>query len=258
MRISHGPRPQRDIGAARRKPCLFAPLPYSIRLAILCDVITTVIFDLDGLLADTERLHCQAYQEALRRHGAALTEAEYADHWVRAGRGIGDWVSIRGLTLDPLALRAYKSDRYLELLTVSLRPMDGALALLKNLHGKKTLALASSSYRDAVDAVLQGLDIVHYFEAVISGLDVARVKPAPDIFLAAARAVGAAPSECLVLEDAEKGVLAAHEAGMACIAVPNEHTRGHDFSKATRICASLNEITLQLIEELMPSGHSGV
>jgi HAD superfamily hydrolase (TIGR01509 family) len=213
-------------------------------------VITTVIFDLDGLLADTERLHCQAYQDALLRHGAALTESEYADHWVRAGRGIGDWVSIRGLSLDPLALRAYKSKRYLQLLTVSLRPMDGALTLLQTLHGKKTLALASSSYRDAVDAVLQGLDIAHYFKAVVSGLDVARIKPAPDIFLAAARAVGVDPSECVVLEDAEKGVLAAHEAGMACIVVPNEHTRSHDFSKATRICASLNEITLQLIEEI--------
>ena len=228
---------------------------YGTRLAILYDVITTVIFDLDGLLADTERLHCQAYQDALLRHGAVLTESEYVEHWVRAGRGIGDWVNIRGLTLDPMALRAYKSERYLQLLTVSLRPMDGALALLRSLHGKKTLALASSSYRDAVDAVLQGLHIAHYFKAVVSGLDVARVKPAPDIFLAAARAVGVDPAACVVLEDAEKGVLAAHEAGMACIAVPNEHTRSHDFSKATRICASLNQITLQLIEELMPSGH---
>jgi beta-phosphoglucomutase-like phosphatase (HAD superfamily) len=59
----------------------------------------------------------------------------------------------------------------------------------------------------------------------------------------------------VVLEDAEKGVLAAHEAGMACIAIPNEHTRNHDFSKATRICASLNEITLQLIEDLKSSGN---
>ena len=215
-------------------------------------MITTVIFDLDGLLADTERLHCQAYQDALLRHGVVLTESEYAEHWVRAGRGIDDWVSIRGLTLDPLALRADKSERYLQLLTVSLRPMDGALPLLQSLHGKKTLALASSSYRDAVDAVLQSLNIAHYFKEVVSGLDVARVKPAPDIFLVAARAVGVNPSECVVLEDAEKGVLAAHEAGMACIAVPNEHTRNHDFSKATRICASLSEITVELIEELMP------
>lgn len=230
----------------------YRPLLFSASLAILLAVITTVIFDLDGLLADTERLHCQAYQEALRGHGALLTESDYAEHWVRSGRGIADWISQRGLTLDPLAVRACKSARYLELLSASLRPMNGALALLRSLHGKKTLALASSSYPDAVEAVLRGLDIAHYFKAVVSGTDVPRVKPAPDIFLAAARAVSADPSECLVLEDAEKGVLAAHEAGMACVAVPNEHTRGHDFSKATRVCASLDEITLALIEELIP------
>jgi HAD superfamily hydrolase (TIGR01509 family) len=213
-------------------------------------MITTVIFDLDGLLADTEKLHWRAYQEALQAHGAVLTEADYAEHWVRTGKGIGEWVAQHGLSLNPLALRAHKSKRYLELLATELRPMAGALELLEELRGKKTLALASSSYRDAVDGVVRGLDIAHYFQAIVSGLDVARVKPAPDIFLAAARQAGAMPSQCLVLEDAEKGVLAAREAGMNCIAVPTEQTRHHDFSQATRVCSSLNEITLELIDSL--------
>ncbi|MBI3063505.1 MAG: HAD family phosphatase [Deltaproteobacteria bacterium] len=204
-------------------------------------MITTVIFDLDGLLADTEKLHWRAYHEALQAHGATLTEADYVEHWVRAGKGIGDWVAQRGLNLDSLALRAHKSKRYLELLATELRPMAGALELLEQLRGKKTLALASSSYRDAVDGVVQGLDIGHYFQAVVSGLDVARVKPWQ---------AGATPSQCLVLEDAEKGVLAAREAGMSCIAVPTEQTRHHDFSQATRVCSSLNEITLELIDSL--------
>jgi len=85
---------------------------------------------------------------------------------------------------------------------------------------------------------------------VVSGLDVPRVKPAPDIFLAAAGQVGAAPSECVVLEDAEKGVIAAYQAGMRCIVVPTQYTRHHDFSKATRVCSSLNEITLEFIEAM--------
>ncbi len=211
-------------------------------------MITTVIFDLDGLIADTEPLHCRAYQEVLQSEGATLTEADYIEHWVRSGKGIGDWLARHGLDLDPLALRLTKSARYLELLASSLRPMDGDLQLLERLHGNKTLALASSSYRDAVEGVLAGLNIAHYFTAVVSGLDVPRVKPAPDIFLAAASQVGAVPSECVVLEDAEKGVIAAYHAGMRCIAVPTRYTRNHDFSKASRVCSSLNDITLELLE----------
>ena len=213
-------------------------------------MITTVIFDLDGLLVDTEPLHCRAYQDALQCEGVSLTETDYIEHWVRTGQGIKEWVEHHGLRLDPLALRASKSRRYLELLASSLQPMPGALDILQQLHGKKTLALASSSYRDAVDGVLEGLEIRHYFKAIVSGLDVPRVKPAPDIFLAAARLVGALPSECLVLEDAEKGVLAAHRAGMHCIAVPNRHTRHHDFSKACYVCGSLTEISLKLMDAL--------
>jgi beta-phosphoglucomutase len=213
-------------------------------------MITTVIFDLDGLLADTERLHCSAYQEALRVHGAAVTDDEYADHWVRSGRGIAEWITDRGLTLDPIALRAHKSRCYLDLLISELRPMEGALALLERLHGRKNLALASSSYPDAVEGVLTGLGIAGYFQVIVTGLDVPRVKPAPDIFLAAAERLGVSPAECVVLEDAEKGVIAASLAGMRCIAIPNQHTRHHDFSKATRICHSLDDITLELLNTL--------
>jgi HAD superfamily hydrolase (TIGR01509 family) len=213
-------------------------------------MITTVIFDLDGLLADTERLHCSAYQEALRVHGAAVTDDEYADHWVRSGRGIAEWITDRGLTLDPIALRAHKSRCYLDLLISELRPMEGALALLERLHGRKNLALASSSYPDAVEGVLTGLGIGRYFQVIVTGLDVPRVKPAPDIFLAAAERLGVSPAKCVVLEDAEKGVIAASLAGMRCIAIPNQHTRHHDFSKATRICHSLDDITLELLNTL--------
>src|SRR5207253_4277551 len=77
-------------------------------------MITTVIFDLDGLLADTEPLHCRAYQDALQSEGASLTEADYIEHWVRSGKGIADWVALHGLNVDPLALRVKKSARYLD------------------------------------------------------------------------------------------------------------------------------------------------
>ena len=210
-------------------------------------MISAVIFDLDGLLADTECLHCRAYQTALREYGIELEDSEYAEHWVRFGKGIADWLAGRGLTLDPHVLRLRKAKHYLDLLALSLRPMDGALELLEFLSGKSKLALASSSYRDAIDGVLGGLGIGHFFEVVVSGLDVAKVKPAPDIFLKAAADLRVEPAQCLVFEDAEKGVVAAHRAGMRCIAVPNAYTKHHDFSKATKICSTLREITPELM-----------
>ena len=134
-------------------------------------LIRAVIFDLDGLLADTERLHCRAYQMAFLERGVALDEIDYCEHWVRFGKGIVDWVTMQKLDLDPHALRSRKSEHYQDLLVSSLRPMDGALELLDRLHRKTKIALASSSYRDAIDGVLAGLQIAHFFEVIVSGLD---------------------------------------------------------------------------------------
>ena len=216
-------------------------------------MIEAFIFDLDGLLADTESLHCRAYQQALLEHGAALDETDYCEHWVRSGKGIVDWIAIRQLDLDPHALRLRKSEHYLDLLLSSLKPMDGALELLEQLHRTTKIALGSSSYRDAIDGVLAGLGIARFFDVIVSGLDVAQVKPAPDIFLKAASDLGVVAADCLVFEDAEKGIIAAHRAGMRCIAVPNGYTRHHDISKATRICASLREITPEFLKTLSQS-----
>jgi len=213
-------------------------------------MITTAIFDLDGLLADTEPLHCRAYQLALFEQGVGLTAADYGEHWVRSGKGIHEWVGNHGLDLDPVALRARKAIHYQDLLRASLRAMDGAQALLNRLAGNMRIGLASSSYRDAIDGVIHGLGIANYFDAIVSGLDVARVKPAPDIFLEAAHRLGVEPGECAVLEDAEKGVLAAYAAGMRCVAVPNDFTQDHDFSKATYVCSSLNDVTVNLLRNL--------
>jgi len=212
--------------------------------------VSALIFDLDGLLADTERLHCQAYQMTFLEQGITLQELDYCEHWVRFGRGITDWVTLNKLTVDPYSLRLRKSEHYSALLISSLRPMDGALDLLDALHGQIRFALASSSYRDAINGVLTGLNIAHFFDVIVSGLDVPAVKPAPDIFLKAAHDLGVRAEECVVLEDAEKGVLAAHSAGMRCIAVPNDYTRHHDFSKATMVCSSLKEITPELLRSL--------
>jgi HAD superfamily hydrolase (TIGR01509 family) len=212
--------------------------------------LDAVIFDLDGLLADTERLHCQAYQDILRQYGVEVSDDQYAEHWIRAGKGVTDWAREHGLTLDIPLIRQQKSQRYLELVESSVQPMEGALEVLQRLSGKIPLALASASYQHWVTCVLRCLRMTSYFEVIASGDHIARSKPAPDIFLYAAQQLGVAPAHCVVLEDAEKGILAAHRAGMKSIAVPNRHTRHNNFSLATGVVTSLREVTLELLAAL--------
>ena len=213
-------------------------------------MISTVIFDLDGLLTDTERLHCQAWRQTLAGVGVQVSEEEYADHWIRAGLGIDGFVHLRGLHHDPQVLQRSKRGVFVTLLETSLCPMPGALALIETLHGKKRLAVATSSFRENAELILQRLDLERYFEAIATNESVARVKPHPDLFLHVAERLGVAASECVVLEDAEKGVLAAHAAGMKVIAVPTPHTRGNDFSRATRVVSSLSDVSLPLLDAL--------
>jgi beta-phosphoglucomutase len=209
-----------------------------------------VIFDLDGLLADTEILHCQAYVTALAEMGVTLTNAEYEEHWVRRGLGIVELCEQRNLHIEPLAARARKLQVYETLVRSNVRAMPGAHELIALLRPAYALAIGTSSMRVSADLVLQIL--AFDFEVITTADDVRRIKPHPDIFLEAARRLNVAPSHCVVIEDAEKGILAANAAGMKSIAVPNRHTSGHDFSRATRIFQSLNELTLRDFTALFP------
>jgi HAD superfamily hydrolase (TIGR01509 family) len=135
--------------------------------------------------------------------------------------------------------------------------MPGARALLERLHGKVPMAIATSCFRDAADAVLETLDFHRYFAAVVTGSDVARPKPAPDLFLEAARRLSTPPERCVALEDAEKGVHSAHAGGIRVVAVPSEHTRHHDFSRATLVVDSLGELSLERLTDLVRSEIRG-
>jgi HAD superfamily hydrolase (TIGR01509 family) len=213
-------------------------------------MITTLIFDLDGLLADTEKLHCSAYQDALARYGFELTEQDYSEHWILKGGSIGEFITARGLDIDPELVRLTKAERYEELVVSTAEPMPGAISILSRMTGWKNLALATSSYEDAAYAVLKALNIGVYFSCIATRSTVTRIKPFPDLFLYVARMLGVTPEDCLVFEDSEKGIIAAQAAGMKSIAIPNVHTFDHDFSKATVIVPSLEVVTRELIESI--------
>lgn len=213
-------------------------------------MISTLIFDLDGLLADTEKLHCRAYQDALARYGFRLTEQDYAEHWILKGGSIREFIEARGLNIVPEMVRMAKAERFEKLVKSGVEPMPGARSLLSNVSGWKRLALATSSYEDAAHVVLKALNIVSYFACIATRSNVAKVKPSPDLFLYVAHMLGEIPDNCLVFEDSEKGVKAAVAAGMKCIAIPNIHTANHDFGMATMVVSSLHDITRNVIDNI--------
>lgn len=213
-------------------------------------MIDAVIFDLDGLLADTEKLHLAAYKKVFSELGIELSDEEYADHWIRSGQGTEAFIAKRNLTADSDLVRREKAIVYKKLVCTNAEPMSGAQELLCSLKGKKTMALATSSYPEDAHAVLKALDFEDFFSYMASKNSIKRVKPYPDIFLHVAKEINTPPERCLVIEDAEKGVLAADAAGMKSIAVPNKYTMDNDFSKANLVLDSLEEINCELIDQL--------
>ena len=213
-------------------------------------MITAVIFDLDGLLADTESLHCRAWRQTLAADGIVVTEEEYARHWIRDGHGIAEYLEQHRLALGLDTLRQRKAEIYRRLVDSSARAMPGALTLVRALAGRKRLALATSSYLESATAVLARVDVGHCFEVIATYESAPRRKPHPDVFLYVAGRLDVPPAQCVALDDAEKGIVAAHAAGMKSIAVPTPDTRDNDFSKATLVVPSLDAVTLDLIDSL--------
>ncbi len=214
------------------------------------NMISAVIFDLDGLLADTEKLHMSAYQTVFSELGFELSGQEYANHWIRCGKGTDAFIAEKNLAVDPNVVRREKARLYKKLVSSSAELMPGARELLCTLKGKKTMALATSSHPKDAHEVFKALDIEDFFSCVATKGSVERVKPYPDIFLHVANEMNTLPKNCLVIEDAEKGILAANAAGMKSIAVPNIHTVSNDFSKADFVVNSLEEVSYELIDKL--------
>jgi beta-phosphoglucomutase len=211
-----------------------------------------VIFDLDGVIVDSEGLQYEAYRRVLAGLGVEVGEAEYAREWIANGRGPEYAVRAYGLSISPDELRDRKNPVYHELLRDRASLMPGATGAIERLGRDFPLAVATNSNRPDTDFVLERFALRAHFAAVVTRESYAEAKPAPDAFCTAAAALGRSPGRCLVIEDAYKGVLAASRAGCSCIAVPNRFTAGNDFRLATRVVESLAEVTTAFIESIFP------
>jgi HAD superfamily hydrolase (TIGR01509 family) len=212
-----------------------------------------LIFDMDGLLVDTETCDYEAWRELHAAHGVELSLPDYCHH---AGM-YGSWDQMyaalseaSGVPAD--ALHARREPRFREMVAQALEPSPELLRLLRELEtsGVKR-AIASSSDSDWVAYLLDGLGIRSAFQAIATGHDVVNRKPAPDLYLLAARRIEADPRRCVALEDSVHGVQAAQAAGMRVIAIPNVVSAHQDLSAADARVEHFGDVTLEMLEGLV-------
>lgn len=206
-----------------------------------------VIFDLDGVLLDSEALQYKAYSEVLARFGVTVSIEEYATHWIAAGRGPEYAVRTYGLQMHPDELRDLKHPVYHAILRREAALMPGAIDALSRLQPHFPLAVATNSNRRDVSFVLDRFDLRRFFTAVVSREDYRRAKPQPDAFVTAAARLDVLPEACVVVEDAYRGVVAAHRAGAIVVAVPNRFTRSGDFSLAALVLPDLAALDVDVV-----------
>ncbi|MEO8470271.1 MAG: HAD family phosphatase [Chloroflexota bacterium] len=189
-----------------------------------------VIFDMDGVLADTEPSNEKAIAVVLSGRGGVLSDREYGALVGQSNDESWAWLIDRfGLTDEVAQLQSEYVRAVLPLLGTT-RPGPGVMPLVEGLRAAGTrLALASSSPRAAIEAVLGALGLSEAFEAVVSGEDVAAGKPAPDIFLRAAAELQVSPRQCVVIEDSPHGLEGARRAGMHTIALRTRYTAGMEL-----------------------------
>lgn len=213
-------------------------------------MIRGVLFDLDGVLADTERLHWEAYRSVLRQFGVDVGVEEYRVHWIAGGGGPEYACRTYALPLTPDELRALKAPRYQRLLAEGLTERAGARAALERLHPTHRLAVATNTARAEVDTILGRLGMTSFVDAIVAREDYVHAKPAPDAYLTAAAALGLSPAECVVVEDTERGVRAGVAAGMRVVAVPHDLTHDNDFTACVRRLEHLDALTVELLAGL--------
>lgn len=215
-------------------------------------MIKAVIFDMDGLMVDTEPLYSQAMQQVAIKRGKSFT-LELKQKMM--GRVAIDSMRIfkEALRLDesPEEILEEREEIYGKLIADGVNPMPGlfkVLELLNKMGIKK--AIASSSKRCWIELIINKLGIEKQFEIIVCGQEIERGKPNPDIYLLAAKKLNIRPEECLVLEDTVSGLTGAKAANMKCIAIPNQFTQGLDFSSADIILNSLEEINEEMLKTL--------
>ena len=214
-----------------------------------------ILFDLDGVIADSERLKGQAFTEACRYYGGKISSEFYPTVIGQPGEEvIKAFIKASGANVNASECIQRFKQVYRKLLKQHIKAVPGAGDLLRTLkeHDWK-VGLVSSSGREALNYIVDQLGFRGYFNDIVSAKDVQKHKPAPDLYLKAMERMNIKPENGLAIEDTESGIAAAQSAGLKVIALKHDLNNRHDFSKANLVIDSLEppKKVLKAIQDLL-------
>jgi beta-phosphoglucomutase len=209
---------------------------------------------MDGVIADSGPYHLAAWQESFGKRGIQFTAEDFKHSFGLRNDNIIRNTLGKGLTqAEVKAIAMAKEEAFRRIAGRKIKPLPGALELLKLIKKQGcSMAIASSAPTENIELVTGTLGIADWFHEIVTGHDVTEGKPSPQVFLLAARRLGAEPKNCIVFEDAVAGVKAAKSAGMYCVAVTNTHPK-ESLREADLIVDSLEMVTVEDLEALVRS-----
>jgi len=212
-------------------------------------VTTAVVFDLDGVLVDSETLWDEVREALAHERGGHWHEGAQRD---MMGMSSPEWSRYMhdriGLSESPEEINRLVVGRMLERYEAGPPWLPGGVETVRRLAADFVLGLASSSNREIIDRVLEAGGIADCFRATVSSEEVAAGKPAPDVYVEVARRLGMDPHECTAIEDSHNGIRSAKAAGMRCVAIPNAHyPPGDAVAEADAVVGSLSELTPEVL-----------
>ncbi|PWK20006.1 HAD superfamily hydrolase (TIGR01509 family) [Xanthomarina spongicola] len=215
-------------------------------------VLKAVLFDMDGVIVDTEPLHHRAYFGMFDTLNIEVSESHYQTFTGQSTINVcKNLCKHFKLSNNPEDLVQVKRNIFKDLFKndPNLQLIDGVLNLIKEYHENGlTLVLASSASMGTIESVFTRFELDQYFIAKLSGADLKASKPHPEIFLNAAKASGFNKQNCLVIEDSTNGIRAAHAAKIFCVGYKSIHSKNQDYSLANKVISNFNEINYSKVQ----------
>ena len=247
------------IEAAKPKILTHIKHLYKAAIPYLCKnykhMLKAVLFDMDGVIIDTEPLHQKAYFGMFDAVNIAVTEAHYQTFTGQSTSNVCRQLCEQfGLDVHPEQLVQTKRTIFKDLFVndTSLQLLDGVLELIQDYHANGlTLVLASSASMQTITSVFDRFELDQYFTAKLSGADLQASKPHPEIFIKAAEIAGIMRKNCLVIEDSTNGIQAAKEAGIYCVGYQSVHSKNQDYTLADMVISDFKEIGYKTVSRVL-------